>query len=92
MEFSIKVSHDTSASSSSWQNNNIIKPDKKWYLPLDAVSQIKNNCLKITPINDNGEELYDKQPLNWNSTLTHELISFGDKIFIQVYTFLIYLI
>ena len=84
MEFSIKISHDTSVNSENWQNNNIIKPGKKWYVPLDAINQIQNNCLKITPINNDGEEIYEKQSLNWKSNSSHELISFGQKIFIQV--------
>ena len=84
MSFSIKISHDTSTNLTSWKANNIIKPGKKWYVPLEAFNEMESKCLKISPINEEGEEIYEKQPLNWNSSSFNELISFDDKIFIQV--------
>jgi hypothetical protein len=84
MSFGIKISHSTSSSFTSWLENNIIKPGKKWYLPLDAFNEMKTNCLEISPVNEEGEEIYGKQSLNWNSNSFDELISFEEKIFIQV--------
>jgi hypothetical protein len=83
MSFSIKVSHE-SDSLTSWKVNSIIKPGKKWYVPLDAVNEMENKCLKISPINEESSEIYEEQPLYWNSNLSNELVSFNENIFIQV--------
>ena len=85
MGFSVSVNYVTYNGDSSLEHNYIIKPGKKWYVPLDAVNEIQTNSnLKITPMTEEGEEMYEKQPLNWKSDSTNELISFDDKINIQV--------
>jgi hypothetical protein len=87
MSFSIKVSHESDGITS-WKENNIIKPGKKWYVPLDAVNEMENKCFKISPMNEQSDDIYQEQPLYWNSSLSNELISFknekNEKIFIQV--------
>ena len=95
MEFSIQVSYPAASiqtkidystdsfSSTNWEHT-IVKPGKKWCVPLETVSQTQSNYIKITPIINNGEEKFEQQVINWNSSASHKLLSFNDRIFIQV--------
>ena len=89
MNFNIEVHYPTNsdnllASSSSW-GNNVIKSGKMWHLPLEIITLTQTDLLKITPIVENSTEVYEKQIINWNSNKSNELLSFNDKIFIEVF-------
>jgi hypothetical protein len=56
-----------------------------WHLPLEIITLTQTDLLKITPIVENSTEVYEKQIINWNSNKSNELLSFNDKIFIEVF-------
>ena len=63
----------------------VFKSGNMCHLPLEVITLTQTDLLKITPIVENSTEVYEKQIINWNSNKSNELLSFNDKIFIEVF-------
>ena len=94
MKFTIEISYpissdqkgadyDNSIESSNWEHS-LIRPGKKWCVPLDTVSQTKSSYIKIRPVIEKSNFTLEKQIINWASSAPHKLLSFDERYFIQV--------
>lgn len=94
MKFSIEISYPISTSnknqdyansigSSDWAQY-LVKPGQKWCVPLDSVCQTQSNYIKISPVIDKLDAKFEKQIINWSSAASHKLLSFDERVFVQV--------
>jgi hypothetical protein len=94
MKFTVEISYpisagnkqtdyDNSIASSNWAHYTL-KPGQKWCIPVDSVCQTQSNYIKVSPIINKIDVKFEKQVVNWSSSASHKLLSFDERIFIQV--------
>jgi hypothetical protein len=89
LDFGVSVNYPLERESntvSKWGEDKI-GPGRKWYLPVQTISDALSDFIKIGPLpNDEKESLmYEKQVVNWASIESaHKILEFDSKYFIQV--------